>query len=171
MSFAVRRYDPTDLDMSVLLEVASNLRPEDEHEFAASGAHPLRDAPILWGSSPAPHAALWRGEPVFLFGTLPATPTTHLLWGFGTRLTRRVMPQLTRYGRDVWVPGLFENTSLKRIEVRVPESSKHSIKWLSAFGMRHEATVPLAGATDETFVQLSYTRNEYQRDYPPHVLP
>ena len=169
MSFAVRRYDPTDLDMSVLLEVASNLRPEDEYEFAASGAHPLRDAPILWGSSPAPHAAFWRGEPVFLFGTLPATPTTGLLWGFGTRLTRRVMPQLTRYGRNVWVPYLFQDTPTNRIEVRVPLKSQPSIRWLTGFGMTKEADIAYGGPTGEPFVQLAYTRNEYHRDYPPHV--
>jgi hypothetical protein len=159
LSFHVR---PSNLGDA--LEVATNLRPEDVFEFDVGGYGDHVEAAATMHRLAGDHArtAVWQGKPVFCFGVIPITQhNTYALYGYGTLAAKRAFPALTRYGRDFWVPHLFDGLKARRVEVRVPVASVHSINWLTACGMRQECVVEMAACTDDPMVQLVITRNDY----------
>ena len=167
----IERHDavPT-RDLSLVALVLGDLRDDERSEARAVGNDPFVSAPFLFQNSPAPHVVYSDGEPVFIFGTIPTRPWHHLLWGFGTTQTRRAMPAMTRYGRQTWIPYLFREQAVRRVEVRLPVQSKASIAWLSAVGMRTECIIDDVGVDAQKFVQLAYTSTDFIKAYPKHVL-
>ncbi len=143
-----------------------NLRPEDQHEFAAMGADPL-ELPWEWVEQAGTEAwtFFYKGQPTFVWGTTEVLPGVRGLWGWGTRHTRRVIPEATRWGRRWWLPKAFGNGRTRRIEVRVPASSQHSLAWLQSIGMRVECALHHLSVTGEPMLQLSYTKTDYEREY------
>lgn len=139
-------------------DVLSDLRPEDLYEFSAMGSTPqlvsqhirmlveLGEAWVLY----------WKDAPVFVWGIAQTTPGIFTLWGFGTKQTRRAMPHITRWGMSWWLPTLRDRIpNIRRIEVRVPVSSVHSINWLRKLGMEIEARLPNYSVHGEDVFQLA----------------
>lgn len=170
MKTTILRHDQPDRDLSLVALVVGDLREEERMEAEAIGADPFVNAPRLFLASPAPHVVFLDQDPVFIFGTIPVAPWHHMLWGFGTTKTKRALPAMTRFGRDVWLPYLFREQSLRRVEVRLPGRATGSITWLSAVGMKTECRLDHCGVSDEPFVQLSYTKNDFQKAYTDDVL-
>jgi ribosomal protein S18 acetylase RimI-like enzyme len=56
-----------------------------------------------------------------------------------------------------WLPDFLARTKARRIEVRVPVSSIHSIGWLRKLGMEIEARLPGYSVVGEDFFQLAFT--------------
>lgn len=146
-----------------VLHIMQHLREIDRKEFAAAGAT-LDDALFVAEQRDALLFSL-RGEPVFVWGAYGEKGHVHL-WGFGTDKTTRVIPAVTHFVKHWWLPNFFGKDEGRRIEVRVPLSSQHSISWLLKFGMTVESWNILgATVTGEPSVQLAYTTREYERDY------
>lgn len=148
------------------IEIGGNPRPQDVTEFAATGHTDLTAAAAACfrAANGLAWCADWRGQPTFFFGIAPVTPYGgYSLFGMGTPATRRALPALTRWGVNEWLPLLFAEPDVRRIEARIPISAQHSINWLTACGMKFECVVHQAGATDEPFAQLAITRNDYVR--------
>lgn len=149
--------------MADVWEVLQHLRPEDLYEFAAFGSTPemagqhvraLADLGDAWVLVDADAG----DEPVFVWGIAQTTPGIYSLWGFGTKRTRRAMPQITRWGMQQWLPVLPSRLpGIRRIEVRVPVSSVHSINWLRKLGMEIECTLPNYCVHGEDVFQLAVT--------------
>lgn len=165
-SYAISRWaKPTSDEVAYILK---HLRPEDQFELGCSGFAPERIQSIV---AAAEHDHVWyiNDTPVFAFGLLRLGQVAHL-WGFGTTKTKYVIPSATRWGLSQWLPDMFEAEGIKRIEVRVPHQSKHSIAWLKKLGMTVECD-DLRDCCDNGAVmtQLAYTTREYRRDYvfPP----
>lgn len=151
--------------------VLAHLRQEDQYEFAAVGGSieqagamiprliQLGDAWVHWDRETL--------EPVFMWGVAEAVPGVYQLWGFGTHRTRRAMPQITRWGLGEWLPSLPQRRpGIRRIEVRVPVSSVHSINWLQKLGMEIETRLPRYGVWGEDFFQLAMT---FQKEVSENV--
>jgi len=143
------------------------LRPEELYELSAVGAKP---DDVL--SFVAMGAALgevwlicWDGEPVFVWGIFSTVQGVYSLFGFGTKETRRAMPSITRWGISTWLTDFLARTNARRIEVRVPASSVHSIRWLTKLGMTIECQLPYYSVVGESFMQLAYT----PKDFDVHI--
>lgn len=147
--------------------IIEHLRAEDRHEFAAVGMAP-NDVTYDFLAHSADYWLFRRDfEPVFIWGTHQTAPGVRQLWGFGTARTPNVMLTATKWGRRTWLPETFQK-GVRRIEVRVPEASDHSLCWLQSLGMRIECTLPGFSVTGERMYQLSYTQHDFKRAYP-HV--
>lgn len=158
------------LALSKAAQVLTELRPEDLYEFSAVGTNPNAIAEILpllatgdaWlfgerlQASPRTGVTSYKG--VFVWGVFQYSPGIWKLWGFGTKRTRRAMPFITRWGVDEWLRTFQERyPGARRIEVRVPVSSVHSIGWLRRLGMEIEACLPNYSVHGEAFYQLAMT--------------
>lgn len=145
-----------------LTRILSSLRPEDQYELGSVGGSKEQALEVV------PHL-IARGEawvhwdkdsldPVFMWGVSETISGVYGLWGFGTNQTRRAMPQITRWGMSTWLPDLPRRLpGIRRIEVRVPVSSVHSVNWLRKLGMEVETRLPRYGVWDEDFFQLAMT--------------
>jgi len=148
------------LDLRYLL---ANLRPEDVEELGHTGFD-KRAIEAVCAASQSVHLATYRGSPAFVFGLYRTNHVGHI-WGFGTKDTKRVMPSITRFVHHDYFPYLFGQTGLKRIEVRVPITSMHSINWLLHLGARIECVTQDHLPSGVPAFQLAYTTREFQRDY------
>lgn len=143
--------------------IADNMRPEDLYECAAHGFAPaqLPDAVSMLLHRGVGHMFIdaQTRDPVFVWGVSEAAVRgVYQLWGFGTDKTRRAMPKITKWGLRVWLPAFpFLHPDARRIEVRVPVSSAHSIGWLRKLGMEIEARLPRYSVHGEDFFQLAMT--------------
>lgn len=160
-TFEIARLDPKKKDHWQAAEyIARNLRPADQFECAAVGC--TQEQLIAHVQPLAAHGeayiAWFRGEPVWMWGVWQTVPGVFQLWGVGTEKTRRIMPALTRWGLGAWLPEFMVRANVRRIEVRVPYDSVHSVRWLMKLGMSIEATLPNYGVHGEDFFQLSITR-------------
>lgn len=139
-------------------EVLDNLRAEDLYEFAAFGTTPemvARHIRTLVDLGEA-YVLYWKDVPVFVWGIAQTTPGIFTLWGYGTKQTRRAMPHITRWGMQHWLPTLRDRfPDIRRIEVRVPISSVHSINWLRNLGMEIECRLPNYSVHGEDVFQLA----------------
>lgn len=150
-------------DMATAHDVVSNLRDEDAYEFRAAGVvDPVEDTSHYLASAHHPLMVFYRERPTFIFGTIKARNNIHCLFGFGTAGTRRIIPHLTKWGKRVWIPWLFETQGANRVEVRLPVASTQSFEWLTSNGMRIDGLIKHGSATGEPLVQLSYTVDEYR---------
>lgn len=165
------RLDDPQLVRSVQMNVLSRLRPEDLYEFSAAGRTPQQIADVLEKLAIAGDAWVLLEEddrygiPVFCWGVFPVIPGVWQLWGFGTKQTRRAMPQITRWGMQTWLPNFIKQHNPRRIEVRVPVSSAHSIGWLRKLGMEIEARLPNYSIHGEDFFQLAITFDKRSFEY------
>ncbi len=146
-----------------LVYLLKNLRSQDQFEFDCVGLYNrLQPIPLVLGSDDA-WLFRWKNEPAFICGTV-GTYERHL-FGFGTDHTRRVIPFVTRWVDDFWLPDHFQNRGTRRIQVRVPEKSKASVRWLQDLGMAHEARISHATVNGEHMLQLAYTSAHYEDDF------
>lgn len=158
---------PVHSEIEYLLD---HLRPEDVAELAQSSADRTTLPETCCEYSKHSWLYCFDGKPAFAFG-LVVIGTTGFIWGFGTSDTRRVMPAVTRFVRGVYFPFLFADFGIRRIEVRVPITSLHSIDWLCQLGASVECwAIHDNTASDVHSVQLAYTTREFKRDYPNYVL-
>lgn len=147
------------------MSIFENLRPIDKFEFECAGLHWPYTEVVSMVTDKDAFVISYDLEPVFAFGAMRAGHTAHL-WGFGTERATRVIPAVTRLVKNWWLPHLFENDGVKRIEVRVPLKSQHSISWLRKFGMTVEAwDLQDNFVNGEPGVQLAYTTREYTLNY------
>lgn len=139
--------------------ISDNLRPDDIYELHAVGWAPsFLPKVIQWSASVGEAWMLhWCGKPVFIWGVTLRHPGCYGLWGFGTKDTKRAMPSITKWGMRTWLPDFLARTKARRIEVRVPVSSVHSINWLKRLGMIPECTLPRYSVVGEDFLQLALT--------------
>lgn len=140
--------------------ILTRLRACDRHEIVSVGCT-IDDAARLCLVAEDCYLMKYKGEPVFVFGATPSYPHMRHLFGFGTDKTWRVMPGVTRFTNSVWKPRWFNDERVLRIEVRVPVSCTHSIAWLSKLGMKPECTLDHVGITGERYVQLAYTKDDF----------
>ncbi len=159
--------------------IAARLRHEDVKEAAA------------WGMTPADvfqvgiaHQHCWTAyldtpesptglpiTPLFVAGISGPLLGTAQLWGYGTTLANDYMRGITKYFLRTLIPYFFDKLKLNRLEVRVPVSSAKSLRWLVGLGFNVECTLHhYSSATHEPFIQLSYTRTDFERDYPVDVF-
>lgn len=153
-------------DHAAFRDVLSDLREADRFEFACAGVSVIEVGNMASGLL-ARDAYTFNidDEPVFVWGIVNHNGIA-TLWGFGTPRTRRVIPAATRFGKRWWLPKVFEEGAVRRIEVRVPLKSQHSISWLRKLGMTVESwDVQHHSVNGEQAVQLAYTTREYTRDY------
>lgn len=150
--------------------ICGNLRPEDLYEVHAIGWTPGQLPYVIQAAQQMGEAWMiyWRAEPIFIWGANRHLDGVYGLWGFGTSATRRAMPAITRWGMKTWLPDFLARTKARRIEVRVPVSSVHSINWLKRLGMIPEATLPHYSVIGEDFLQLAYTA---KFEVNPYVSP
>ena len=147
--------------------ILANLRPADLYEFACADLCPNRDRDVLVKLATSPEAMVFRlrGEPVFVWG-IHRHAHVGILWGYGTSKTPRIIPAATRLGKRWWLKRAFDKEGIRRIEVRVPLNSQHSISWLRKLGMTVECwDIRDHSSNGATMVQLAYTTKEYIRDY------
>ena len=152
------------------VEISYQLRPEDEYEVMSVGLK-VRDVPVIIELSARlgeAHILYWDDKPTFVWGVSSAYQGLYGLWGFGTKDTRRAMPAITRWGMKTWLPDFIARTHARRIEVRVPVSSVHSINWLKQLGMIPECTLKHYSVIGEDFMQLAYTP---KFEVNPYVSP
>lgn len=160
----VKRFGAGDCDLSDVLDIVDNLRPEDQYEFTAGGIVDNHQAAAYFmTASQNAYVFFYKDRPAFAFGTIRAPNGIDCLFGFGTPQAVRCMPFMTRWGLTYWLPKLFEEEGSVRVEVRVPTASTHSIEWLTkGCGMIVECIVKHASATGEPMAQLAFTLDEYQ---------
>lgn len=139
--------------------IQRNLRPEDLYEISAVGwkADQVTDVVAMGVLLGEVWLLNWNGAPVFIWGVNSAVAGIYGLWGFGTKETIRAMPAITRWGMKTWLPDFIARTNARRIEVRLPVSSVHSIKWLTRLGMIPETSLRNYSVIGEDFLQLAYT--------------
>jgi hypothetical protein len=144
--------------------IAHCMRQEDDHERVEAGVTEAQAA-MLPGHSAESYIFYLDGAPVFVFGSIITGHHSRVIWGYGTWRTRRVIPFITRWVRDTWFPEQF-NSGVRRVEVRIPQKSVHSILWLKKLGAVIEA-VDMLGITQSGHpaVQMAYTTKEHK-----HVL-
>ncbi len=159
-TLTVERFDQTnDRHIYDVAFIKSFLRPEEMYELSAVGATPkdLMGMVALGAQMGEVYLLLWDDEPVFVWGVYSSIQGIYGLFGFGTKETKRAMPAITKWGMRTWLPDFLERTEARRIEVRVPVSSVHSINWLKRLGMVPECTLPRYSVVDEDFIQLALT--------------
>lgn len=153
----------TDAEIS---EVVDNLRPVDDAEVAAWGfesddlrkyRHDDKNSP-MW-------TVFHDGHPVFIVGLSRSHGDTYTLIGFGTPEVRKVMLSLSKWVQDDFLPTAFEIVRARRIEARLPIAADKNWRWLLSMGMKIETKLREFGARGEDFVQLSYTRQQYEEDF------
>lgn len=170
---AIRLEPGNALHMLKVDYLCRNLRPEDLYEFSAIGVVPDA-APWIVKQLASVQGDAWliefKGKPVFVWGVSQRHSGVYTLWGFGTKDVRRAMPAITRWGRDEWLPGFLAKENVRRIEVRIPISSIHSLKWLQALGMQIETVCPDYSVVGEAFYQLAFLPSRdhsgLKRDFP-----
>jgi hypothetical protein len=167
------RHQVTPQDIKYLTD---RMRACDVHEFVSVGGDVKRDSDRIfqfaWDDS---YLARLDGEPVFYFGSCATLPHVRQLFGFGTEKTPRVIPAVTRFGNTVWKPRAFDaqhGLGATRIEVRVPVSCTHSFNWLQhGLGGRVEATLKGLSLFGEDYVQLAYTKDDYDNVHLRRTRP
>lgn len=171
--FEAVRFDPRNKDHQVCLRyIFMQIRPEDQYEIAAVGLS-LDDARVgvlsLALSGHEVWLLTWNQWPVFVWGVNPHHKGTYGLFGFGTKDTRRAMPSITRWGMGTWLPDFLARTEARRIEVRVPVSSVHSINWLMSLGLQPECTLANYSVVGEPFLQLAFSSKAFENVQPTMV--
>jgi len=158
----VSEHQPHELNVEY---IQRHLRHEDLYEMHASGMTPDQLPFVVKCASVIGEAwvLFWDGKPVFVWGVMSHVPGLYGLFGFGTPDTKRAMPSITRWGMKTWLPDFLARSNARRIEVRVPASSVHSINWLKRLGMVPECTLPRYSVVGEDFLQLALTVGQ------PHV--
>lgn len=150
-------HGPSEEDVMYIL---TRLRACDRHEIVSVGCT-VEDAAKLCALSDDCYLMKLKGEPVFVWGSVPSFKHIRKLYGFGTDKTARVIPATTRVINRRWKQFQFRDNGILRVEVRVPVSCTHSLKWLSKLGMQPECTVKHAGILGESYVQLAYTKDDF----------
>jgi hypothetical protein len=140
--------------------IAYCMRPEDEHERIEAGVTEGQAAQLP-DHSVESYIFYLNSTPVFVFGSIVTGHHSRVIWGYGTWRTVRVIPSITRWVRDTWFPEQFDS-GVRRVEVRVPQQSVHSILWLKKLGAVIEA-VDMLGITQSgrPAVQMAYTTKEH----------
>lgn len=138
----------------------SHIRDIDRREFEA--LHPDYDYTPLLKHAALDHkcsfTALYKGEPVFLFGVTQAPFCSHLGhgWGFGTDKTWRALPTMTAFLKEIVRPDM-RTAGVIRIEIRVIEEHHESRHWFeNHLGFVHECELANFGARGETFHQYAW---------------
>jgi len=144
--------------------IFDRLRDCDAHEIVSVGLTPADALQIAHRAEDDCSLVYINDEPVFVFGSIGSYPHIRHIFGFGTDKTIRVMPAVTRWINEVWKPKHFNN-GVTRIEVRLPLSCDHSIKWLSKLGMKPECELDHYSVTGERYVQLTYTKDDFNNVY------
>jgi len=160
MKFDVVQLDPNNPEHHTAVAYIKNcLRPEELYELSAVGAKPddMLSFVAMGAALGEVWLICWHGEPVFVWGVFSTVQGVYGLFGFGTKDTRRAMPAITRWGMNTWLPDFLARTNARRIEVRVPTSSVHSIRWLMKLGMRDECVLHNYSVVGEPFIQLAFT--------------
>lgn len=139
--------------------VVDRLRPDDVAEALAFGLDPVRGPQTTFEFATDSHVATVDGEPTFVFGSIQLLPGVRQVFGFGTPRTYRAMPEITRYGHRVWTSQLVD-AGVRRLQVQVPVSSRHSMRWLDKVGFKHEFTMPNYAVDGGAVAQLVYSRED-----------
>lgn len=136
--------------------VLTNMRPIDRHEFEAVGCDPwVHGQALLTSPNSISYVALYNDQPAFIFGTLAPFPHMRMIFGFGTRKAKRVIPAVTWFGQTYLAP-VLRSKGVTRCEVRIPAKCEQSRKWLTAaFGAEVECELPGYSITGETMLQLA----------------
>ena len=144
--------------------VLAHLREQDVTEMLAFGLDPCRDPRRLFDMAACTHVAFVGHRPAFMFGTVELIPGVHQIIGFGTAQTRKAIPRITAFSRNVWIPDLVAQ-GVRRIQVHIPETHAQSIAWLLKCGLKHECTMKSYAVDGGAVVQLAAS----QEDLLAHV--
>jgi hypothetical protein len=176
MKFAATRLDlswgtSNPRDVHAIDYVRRHLRSEELYELSAVGATMEQFNDLVFASAVMGEGWRidWDGTPAFLMGVTERHPGAYGLWGFGTKDCQPAMRSLTKWSLKTWLPDFKARTNFRRIEVRLPVSSVHSISWLKFMGMIPECTLPNYSVVGEDFIQLALTPGKTSGDYQ-HVL-
>lgn len=137
-----------------MLHVADNMRPDDQRELRdVAGTDPWL---ALWQGITAPgeaFTALWRGEPVALFGcgTMSILPPTGSPWLLGTPKADRLALPLLREARATVARWRARYALLENV---VDGRNDRTVRWLAALGFSFDAPVVMpSGAQAMRFWQ------------------
>lgn len=136
--------------------VFQRLRASDIFEIEAAG-NTVDEARQMAKMASDTYVVMYRGQPVFVGGVHYVHKHHGLIFGFGTDQTRKIIPAVTRYIKQTWLPWQW-HLGLQRLEVRLPIVSRRSIEWLASIGFRHECNLPGYSPIGEPHVQLALTR-------------
>lgn len=151
--------DATDVEA---WSIAEDMRDSDRYEAACFGLSPEAAVITSCTASADSFVAYLDDDPVFAFGTIHVMPHVRQLWGFGTPKTKRVVPEITRYTKTVWLPSLWEQ-GVRRIQVHLPATNLASIGWLESFGMIAEATMRDFSTNGAIILQMAFTEKEFRK--------
>jgi hypothetical protein len=97
-----------------------------------------------------------------VFGAFQSSPGIFDLWGFGTHVSGRVFPSLTRFIRQTYGPSLFDRDA-RRIQVLVPWKAEAPIDWLTHHvGLRVERLIPDYCVDRSPMAALAYTITDFE---------
>lgn len=148
---------PHDLDY-----VTANMREEERLDCDCFGVTKEDATRLMVDLASHIYTAFVSGEAVFIFGVVPHDGTTTVsLFGFGTDKTKRVMPAVTRFVHETWIPAMYREGT-RRIEVVLPVKHLPNIEWLQSFGMVAEEVVR-APANDLPMIRLALNESEFER--------
>jgi len=110
------------------------------------------------------YVAFLRGEPVFLFGFSPRSPVGMEVFGMGTDKSKRVIPVVTRWMREIRGPA-FVADGYRWFEARSIATHTLAHGWLEALGATRCATLPEFGKDGEEFFLFRLLYSAYK----PHI--
>lgn len=172
----------TDIDMAApfavftdpigpeIAAIAETMRYEDVRECEAWGLTPQSAAA---GISACEHAwvVYQYQHPVFVVGLKQYMPSAYYLCGFASsRIEKCTLRALTRWGIKTWIPALFDDLGVRRVEALIPTYSSHSFKWLTWVGMTIEGRARDFIREGQDFFRLSYTITDFQNEYRNDVF-
>lgn len=138
--------------------VMANLRPADEAEVMCQVPDGTKKHEIAWALLIAGDAfvASIDDQPVAVFGTSGLNVACCSAWALGTRRTKRVVPAMTRFLREVHGPDLI-GRGFRTMEARSHVEHLEAHRWMAATGAVRVDPPFEYGKNGELFVIYRWT--------------
>jgi len=109
--------------------------------------------------------AEYRGTPAMVFGITQATTSVWSAWAFGTDLSPKCIPVVSRFIRHYY-PSLLLSLGATRVEVRSIINHSVAHRWLKSLGAAHDCFLVEQGKNGETFCLYSWTKSRWLTQHP-----
>ena len=162
--------------------VTANLRPEDHAEIFCqipdgTSSQVLADHLIRSTPGATAFVAYYRGQPVALFGSTPATVCCLSMWAMGTSQMRRAIPAISAFYVDEHMPRRI-NEGFTSAEARSHVDHHQAHAWMRSLGAEQHGPSFEFGKGGERFILFRWTvaayrtirKTKWALETPDHVL-
>lgn len=142
--------------------VMAYLRERDADEVYSQLAEGTTGIELAYGLLQTDaYVALLDGQPVAGFGTAPLSAVARSVWALGTDRMRRVVPAITRFFQQQYVPALIADGN-EIMEARSLVDHVEAHRWMRATGARVIGPPFTFGRGGKQFLLFRWTADDFE---------